>query len=179
MSQETAIAFRGAKTSLLERLERASNEVDKTESANFASEYVDNYLHHDPIPGAKREYNYAKKLMDGINLNEINALAKDWITPENFVAVVTAPEKEGVKVPSKNEVLNVITDSKLKDVEPYVDTYQEKEIIYKNTLRPGSIVKTEEIPAIKATKVTLNNGIEVIIHYYINTIKIRCLAQVK
>ena len=152
-----------AKTSLLERLERASNEVDKTESANFASEYVDNYLHHDPIPGAKREYNYAKKLMDGINLNEINALAKDWITPENFVAVVTAPEKEGVKVPSKNEVLNVITDSKLKDVEPYVDTYQEKEIIYKNTLRPGSIVKTEEIPAIKATKVTLNNGIEVIL----------------
>lgn len=152
-----------AKTSLLERLERASNEVDKTESANFASEYVDNYLHHDPIPGAKREYNYAKKLMDGINLNEINALAKDWITPENFVAVVTAPEKEGVKVPSKNEVLNVITDNKLKDVEPYVDTYQEKEIIYKNTLRPGSIVKTEEIPAIKATKVTLNNGIEVIL----------------
>lgn len=152
-----------AKTSLLERLERASNEVDKTESANFASEYVDNYLHHDPIPGAKREYNYAKKLMDGIHLNEINALAKDWITPENFVAIVTAPEKEGVKVPSKNEVLNVITDNKLKDVEPYVDTYQEKEIIYKNTLRPGSIVKTEEIPAIKATKVTLNNGIEVIL----------------
>lgn len=152
-----------AKTSLLERLERASNEVDKTESANFASEYVDNYLHHDPIPGAKREYNYAKKLMDGIHLNEINALAKDWITPENFVAIVTAPEKEGVSVPSKEEVLQVITNEKLKDVDPYVDTYQEKEIIYKNTLKPGSIVRTEEIPAIKATKVTLNNGIEVIL----------------
>ena len=152
-----------AKTALLERMERASNEVDKTESSRYASEYVSNFLHGDPIPGAKREYTLAKKLIDGIYVNEINELAKDWITPENFVAIVMAPEKEGVKVPTKEEVLKVITNEKLKDVTPYVDTYKEQEIVERGTLKPGSIVKSEEIPAIKGKKLTLSNGIEVIL----------------
>lgn len=152
-----------AKTALLDRFELASNEVDKTESSQFASEYVSNYLHHDPIPGAKREYNYAKKMMDDIKLKEINALAAEWITPENFVAIVMAPDKEGVKVPTKEEVLAAISDKSLEDVEPYVDTYKEQEIVDKATLKAGSIVKTEDIPAVKATKLTLSNGIEVIL----------------
>lgn len=152
-----------AKISLMERLELASNEVDKTESSRFASEYIDNYLHHDPIPGAKREYNLAKKLMDNISIQEINAMASQWITPENFVAIVTAPDKKGVTVPTKEQVLKVIKDESLKNVQPYVDTYKEKEIIDKNTLTAGSIIKTEDIPSINAKKVTLSNGIQVIL----------------
>ncbi len=152
-----------AKEAIMERLERAANEVDKTESSDFADEYLNHYLHHDPIPGAKREFNYAKKLMEGINLNEVNALAKEWITPENFVAIVTAPEKAGVQVPTKEQVLSIINDPNLLNVAPYVDTYKEKEIVEKSTLTPGTILKTEEIPAIQGTKVTLSNGIQVIL----------------
>ena len=152
-----------AKEAIMEQMETRSNEVDKTESAKFADSYVDNYLHHNPIPGAKREFNYAKKLMDGITLEEINGLAKDWITPENFVAIVMAPDKEGVIVPTKQEVLNTITDKSLENVEPYVDTYKEKEILDKTTLVPGTISKTENIDAIQGKKITLSNGITVIL----------------
>ena len=152
-----------AKTALMERLERASNEVSKTESSTFASQYINNYLYHDPIPGAKREYTLAKKLMDNITLREVNAFANEWITPENFVAIVTAPDKAGVSVPTKEQVLNVINDKSLKNVQPYVDTYKEQEIVDKTTLRPGAILKTEDIESIKAKKVTLANGIQVIL----------------
>lgn len=152
-----------AKTALMERLELASNEVDKTASSTFASQYINNYLYHDPIPGAKREYTLAKKLMDNITLREVNAFANEWITPENFVAIVTAPDKEGVIVPTKEQVLKVITDQSLKNVQPYVDTYKEQEIVDKTTLRPGSILKTEDIESIKAKKITLANGIQVIL----------------
>jgi len=154
-----------AKTEILEKYERAAKEADKTESATFASEYIDNFLHHDPIPGAKREYNYAKQLMEEINLNEINALAEQWITPENFVAIVTAPDNKDANVPTKDQVLKLITDKKLADVEPYVDNYKEQEIVEKSTLTPGSIIKTEEIDAIKATQLTLSNGIKVILKH--------------
>ena len=151
-----------AKDELMEKYERAVKELDKTESSRFAGEYVQNFLHHDPIPGAKRELNYAKKFLAEITLEEVNAWAKEWITPENFVAVVMAPEKEGVKVPTEAELLKIITDESLKNVTPYVDNYKEQEIIEKTTLRSGSIASERELPEVGAKEYTLSNGIKVV-----------------
>ncbi len=150
-----------AKEELLENYDRAAKEVDKTESAKFASQYVNNFLRQDPIPGAKRENTYAKKLIEGISLEEVNALAKNWITEENTVAIVTAPEKEGVTVPSKDEIVAILNDKSLANVEPYVDTYKDQEIVEKETLKPGKIVSTEKIETVGAEKWTLSNGITV------------------
>ena len=150
-----------AKEELLERYDKAAKEVDKTESARFASQYINNFLRQDPIPGAKRENNYAKKLMEGITLEEINALAKDWVTNDNMVAIVTAPEKEGVTVPSKDEILSILNDKSLAKVEPYVDTYKDQEIVEKETLKAGKITNIEKIETVGAEKWTLSNGITV------------------
>ena len=150
-----------AKEELLERYDKAAKEVDKTESARFASEYINNFLRQDPIPGAKRENNYAKKLIEGITLDEINALAKGWVTDDNMVAIITAPEKEGVKVPTKEEVLSILNDKSLANVEAYVDTYKDQEILEKETLKPGKIINIEKIEAVGAEKWTLSNGINV------------------
>ncbi|MCR4964717.1 MAG: insulinase family protein [Bacteroidales bacterium] len=150
-----------AKEELLEDYARAAEEVEKTESARFASQYINNFLRKDPIPGAKRENNYAKKLIEGITLDEINALAKNWITEDNIVALVTAPDKEGVKVPTKDEILNILNDKTLAEVKPYVDTYKEREILDKAKLTPGKVTSVEKIEAVGAEKWTLSNGITV------------------
>ena len=150
-----------AKEELLERYDKAAKEVDKTESARFASQYINNFLRQDPIPGAKRENTYAKKLIEGITLDEINALAKNWITEDNMVAIITAPDKEGVTVPSKEEILSILKDKSLANVQPYVDTYKDQEILEKETLTPGKITSVEKIDAVGAEKWTLSNGITV------------------
>ena len=150
-----------AKEELLERYDKAAKEVDKTESARFASQYINNFLRQDPIPGAKRENNYAKKLIEGITLDEVNALAKNWVTEENMVAIITAPEKDGVKVPSKEEILSILKDKSLANVQPYVDTYKDQEILEKENLKPGKITSIEKIDAVGAEKWTLSNGITV------------------
>ena len=150
-----------AKEELLELYDKAAKEADKTESASFASEYVNNFLHQDPIPGAKRENNYAKKLMGDITLEEINALAKNWVTEDNMVAVVTAPDKEGVTVPGKDEILSILKDKSLTNVQPYVDTYKDQEILEKETLKPGKITNVETIETVGTEKWTLSNGITV------------------
>lgn len=150
-----------AKEDLLERYDKAAKEVDKTESAKFASQYINNFLRQDPIPGAKRENNFAKKLIEGITLEEINALAKEWVTDDNMVAIITAPEKEDVKVPSKEEILTILNDKSLANVQPYVDTYKDQEILEKEALTPGKITNIEKIEAVGAEKWTLSNGITV------------------
>lgn len=151
-----------AKEEMLNNYERAAKEIDKTESSRFASNYVDNFLYKDPIPGAKRELNYANKYLEGITLDEVNAWAKQWITDENLVVIALAPEKEGVKVPTESELLAVIKDKSLADVEPYVDTYKEQEIVEKETLKAGSIVSEKEMSEIGAKEYMLSNGIRVI-----------------
>ena len=153
--------FDRAKEELLERYEKASKEADKTESARFAVQYINNFLRQDPIPGAKRENTYAKKLMEGITLEEVNALAKNWVTEDNMVAIITAPDKEGVSVPSKDEILNILKDKSLANVQPYVDTYKDQEILEKENLKPGKITSVEKIDAVGAEKWTLSNGITV------------------
>jgi zinc protease len=150
-----------AKEELLERYDKAAKEADKTESARFASQYINNFLRQDPIPGAKRENTYAKKLIEGITLDEVNALAKDWVTEDNMVAIITAPDKEGVSVPTKDEILNILKDKSLSNVQPYVDTYKDQEILEKSTLKPGKITSVEKIDAVGAEKWTLSNGITV------------------
>ena len=150
-----------AKDELLERYDKAAKEVDKTESARFAVQYINNFLRQDPIPGAKRENTYAKKLIEGITLEEVNALAKNWITEDNMVAIITAPDQEGVKVPTKEEILSILKDKSLANVKPYVDTYKDQEILEKETLKPGKITSVEKIEAVGAEKWTLSNGITV------------------
>jgi len=153
--------FDRAKEELLERYDKAAKEADKTESARFASQYINNFLRQDPIPGAKRENNYAKKLIEGITLEEVNALAKNWVTEDNMVAIITAPDKEGVTVPTKDEILSILKDKSLANVQPYVDTYKDQEILDKNTLKAGKITSVEKIDAVGAEKWTLSNGITV------------------
>ena len=150
-----------AKEELLERYDKAAKEADKTESARFASQYINNFLRQDPIPGAKRENTYAKKLIEGITLDEVNALAKDWVTEDNMVAIITAPDKEGVSVPTKDEILSILKDKSLANVQPYVDTYKDQEVLEKSALKSGKITSVEKIDAVGAEKWTLSNGITV------------------
>jgi len=150
-----------AKDELLSNYEIAANEIDKTESSRFASEYLNHFLRKDPIPGAKRVFNYAKKYLEEITIEEVNALAEKWITKDNFCIVVMAPEKEGIAVPNEEELLAIVNDASLEDVEPYIDTYKEQEMVEIESLQPGTIVSENVIKEVEVTEIILSNGITV------------------
>jgi len=149
-----------AKAELLYQYEIAANEIDKTESRTFSRDYLNHFLRLNPIPGAKRVYNYAKKYLEEITLEEVNALAEKWIT-KNICVVVTAPDKEGVMVPKEETLLSLIKDPSLENVEPYIDTYREQEMVEKEQLQKGNIVSENVISEVDVTEITLNNGIKV------------------
>ena len=150
-----------AKEELLNRYEIASNEIDKTESKRFANDYLDHFLRQDPIPGAKRVFNYAKKYLEEISLEEVNHLATKWITQDNFCVVVLAPEKENINVPAEAEILTMIKDPALANVAPYIDTYKEQEMVDVESLQKGEFVSENPITELGIVELTLNNGITV------------------
>lgn len=150
-----------AKEEMLSRYEKNSNEVEKNESANFAAEYVQNYLTGNAIPGAKNEFNFAKRLLDEIKIDEVNALAKKWITAENQVVIVTGPEKEGVKIPSEKEVRSILGNKDLHKVEAYVDNFKPEPLITKELSAGNKVAKRTENAEFGITEITLTNGIKV------------------
>ncbi len=153
-----------AKESLLEQYERASKEANKTYNSTWAGRLVDNFLNGTPVPGARWEYRTAKALIDGITLEEINALAKEWITEENVVCEITMPERKGLKVPTEAEVRKILDNAKNLKTKPYVDTYKEVPFFaYEKEVKAGKVKSETKNTEFDYTEWTMSNGAKVVL----------------
>ncbi|MCX6306969.1 MAG: insulinase family protein [Bacteroidetes bacterium] len=150
------------KEELSSQYEKNAKEFDKTESNAFCSEYVSNYLSQDAIPGAQKKFKYLKNLLPDIKLAEINDLAKQWVTDNNLGLVVMAPEKAGVKVPTQEEILAIIRDSKTNPLTAYVDNFRAEPLV-QGTIKPGKITGSKENKENGFTELTLSNGVTVVL----------------
>ena len=150
------------KKDFLSFYEQAYNERDKSESRSFANEYIRNFLHDEPIPGIEMEYAFAKKYIPQIKPEEINALSTKFFRPDNRVIIVNAPEKEGVTLPTKQDILSVVEEVSESHVSPYVDALSGSSLMEKLP-EPGKVVNEIKYDEIEVTELTLSNGAKVIL----------------
>jgi zinc protease len=151
------------KTVMMAAMEVAYNERDKQKSGTLADEYKRNFTQtKEPFPGIENEYNYFKAFVPGIKLDEVNALASKWITRDNRVVIVTAPESPNVKVPTEAEVSQFLADAEKEPVEPYQDEMADQPLLPLEP-QPGKITKIHKIYPVDAEEWTLSNGARVIV----------------
>ncbi len=150
------------KADLLRAAERAYAERETTPSARYASEYLGHFLEGEPIPGIAVEYELYRDLVPGVRLEEVNALAREWLTDENRVVLVNAPEKEGVKVPEEAELLAVFGEVEAKEVAAYDDDVSDAPLLEAEP-RPGSVTTERSIPELGVTEWELSNGARVLL----------------
>lgn len=151
-----------AKESVLKDIENRYNERDKIQSRSHARELVSNFLEKEPVPGIEFEYEMAQQLVPDIALEEVNKKPQKWMTDSNTVIIVTGPEKEGLEMPTEEEVLATYQEVKGKETEPYVDDFQEQELLV-NTPTSGSIVEESSIEELGVTELTFDNGAKVVL----------------
>lgn len=151
------------KKALMSQIEKSYNERDKQKSIQFADEYKRNFLMtEEPIPGIEKEYAYYNTFLSGISLNEVNSLAEKWITEENRVVVVTAPEMEGMEVPGKEDLFALLQEVSKAEVEPYEDAVANVPLVAEEPW-PGKVVQEEKRAEVDALEWTLENGAKVIV----------------
>ena len=150
------------KKDILNFYEQAYNERNKTESQNYAAEFIRNFLEDEPIPGIEFEYAFVKKYLDGINLDEINNLSEDFLKEENRVVVITAPEKEGLELPSKQDIFQVLNNINMATLSPYNDKLKTNKLM-EQLPEPGKVTSEKPIEDIGVTEWTLSNGAHVIL----------------
>ncbi len=159
----TATELERQKAAMLKSIEKAYNERDKQKSINYAQEYKRNFLlSKEPIPGIENEYAYYNTFMPGITLEEVNALAKKWVTDKNRVVIITAPEIEGVKMPTEQEILALLKEVEEQDIDAYKDKVGDQPLIAKEPV-PGKITSEKIISEVDASEWKLSNGATVVI----------------
>jgi zinc protease len=158
----TKTEFERQKEEMLSQYEKSAKEFDKTESMSLTNNYVSNYLTGEPIPGAQKAYKYVKNLLPEIKLEDINALAKEFVTDDNMALVIMAPDKSGVTVPTEVDILNIIKNSKLADLQPYVDKFKEEPLV-SGDLKGSKVVNNKVNAELGFTELTLSNGVTVVL----------------
>lgn len=149
------------KKEVLRNMQRAYEERDKVMSNRLASEYARNYLIREPVPGIEFEFAMTNRFIPEITLNEVNALSAETITDSNRVILVDAPEKEGVHVPTEEELTAVFNHVRETVITPYIDRILDVPLV-ENPPEPGRIVHTQTIDTLGVTEWTLSNGVRVV-----------------
>jgi len=150
-----------AKQNELLTFEKSYKERDKTESVNFVNDYQENFLTGEAIPGIDYEYNFYVNNINKVSLAELNAMAGKFISDQNRVIVIEAPEREKSNLPDEKTLLGWINTAG-DNVKPYVDSVSSKPLL--SIIPTGTkVVKQETDDSIATTTLTLGNGVKVIL----------------
>ncbi len=151
------------KKALLSQVEKAYNERDQQKSISIAEEYKRNFLMtKEPVPGIENEFRYYQHFMPGITLEEVNQLALKWMTRENRVVVVAAPEVEGVPVPDRASLLALLDSVEAQEIEPYEDAVSDVPLVADEPW-PGKVIGENSLEKPEAVEWTLENGARVVV----------------
>ncbi len=143
-------------------LENAYNERDKSESQQYAMEFMRNFLKNESMPGIEVELELAKKFLPGITIEEVNDYIKKMVRDDNTVIAVSAPERPDVVLPKESDLLASFNNMKNQKLEPYVDNAITTPLLDKE-LTPTAIVKEAKIAELDVTELTLANGVKVVL----------------
>ena len=152
-----------AKSNMFNQMDKMYNEKNKTESADYVSEYIQNFLTKEPIPGIENEYKYYKELLPQITIEDVNAITQRLQqNPKQFIALLGPEPAAGNKLPATDDLLAVAYSAEKMDVKPY----EEKAIassLMTTLPKPGKIISSKKNTELGTTDFTLSNNVTVTI----------------
>ena len=156
----TESEYARARANYLQSLESAYNEREKTKHGSYVREYVQNFLNGEPISGIEAEYAMMNQLAPNIPLQAMNMVMQQLVPDSNQVVIIAGPAKEGLKYPTKEEVINLLKGMKDLDLQAYVDKVSDEPLM-KEAPKGGKIISEKEGDIYGSTKLVLSNGVTV------------------
>lgn len=146
----------------LSGIEQLYNNREKQKSITYAHEYYRSFLNNEPIPGIETEYQLLKSILPQIPAQAFDMTLRQYIsqTDSNLVVLSLNPEKEGLQIPTEQQLLDAIHAAQSAQLTAWVDNVKTGPLI-ENLPKAGKVKKEKEGPC-DSKILTLSNGVRVI-----------------
>jgi len=151
-----------AKADVMVQMEKEYKERDKKKSDEYVWKYYSHFLSQEPVPGIEFDHAFMKSILPGIALEEINELARKWITDENQVVVIMAPEKEDSVLPDEARIEEILASIPGMDITAYEDEVSDLPLIPEDPA-PVPVAAESADDELGITRYEFPNGVNVII----------------
>ena len=149
-----------AKSVYLNAAERRSNQKNDYRNSHYVNNCINHFLENEPLMSVDQKLEFTRQFDREVTLAEVNNAAKALITDQNQVVVVYAPDKETVKLPSEQQIEDVVLAAQRLDYAPYPEQQLAKSLM-SSLPQPGSIVSEKTFGNNGFTEWTLSNGMKV------------------
>lgn len=107
-----------AKDEILSQLESEAKKAETRKNAQFIQPILRNFTVNNYLVAPDMKYALAQQLLSALPDQAINEAVKQLVTKENLVVYVTGPQKEGLQMPSEEEILGKIQAIRESDIKP-------------------------------------------------------------
>ena len=161
----TAGEFERAKQEILRWAERSYTNRNDVSNAEYAQRYLDNYADGTPMMDAETEWMLDQQFINSLTVDQINEAYAQIATPnQNLVILARSPKKEGVVIPTEEEILAIKAEVEASEIAPYEDNSVIEPLIDPSLKLKGSKVQgVETNESLGYTEWTLKNGITVVV----------------
>lgn len=151
--------FDRAKSTMLVNYESAWKQKDKITNDTYAEDIQSHFLTGEPLPSIDFEFDFFKKILPQISLDDVNSKFSSIVRDDNRVILISGPE--GVDHLSQEEALALVSKVGKADIKPYDDVTGGTDLISEPL--PGSaVIKSVALPQFSAVEWTLANGAKVV-----------------
>ena len=157
--------FERAKQEIMRWAERQYTNRNDVKNDEYAQRYLDHYAKGTSMMDAETEWQLDQMFINSLTVEQVNEAYRQMARPnENLVILARSPKKEGLEIPTEQQILDIIAEVSAAEVEPYADNTVIEPLIDPNVKLKGSKVKaTAQNESLGYTEWTLKNGIKVIV----------------
>ena len=161
----TAGEFERAKQEILRWAERGYTNRNDVRNDEYAQRYLDHYAEGTPMMDAETEWQLDQMFINSLTVDAVNQSYAQMARPnENLVILARAPQKEGMVVPTAEDIKAIIAEVSAAEIEAYADnTVIEPLIDPAKKLKASKVKATAKNESLGYTEWTLKNGIKVVV----------------
>ena len=161
----TAGEFERAKQEILRWSERQYTNRNDVTNADYAQRYLDHYAENTPMMDAETAWELDQMFINSLTVDIINQAYLQMVKPnENLVILVRSPKKDGLELPTEEQIKAIIAEVEASEIAPLEDNSVVEPLIDRSLKLKGSKVKsTTTNESLGYTEWTLKNGIKVVV----------------
>ena len=139
--------------------ERKFRERDDRRNSKYVSACIQHFLNSEPLLSVEQQLELTRRFDREVTLAEVNEAVRELITDKNQVAILYAPDKEGLVLPTEEQIEDVILAAQQLSYAPYEEKQLADKLI-EQLPKAGSIV-SEKAYKHGFKEWTLSNGMMV------------------